>query len=97
MDKPITPEMIAAWRTLQSFAERNRHNTSIDYLKEAADAIDVLDNSDFMVPIEDAEGDANDHVGLPTLAPGEEIRLAFSDTHPRAARELGEIIGGEQP
>ena len=52
MTKPITPEMIAAWRTLQAFAERNRHNTSIDYLKEAADAIDVLDNSDFMVPIE---------------------------------------------
>ena len=35
-------------------------------------------------------------VGLPTLAPGEEVRPAFSDTHPRAARELGETIqGGE--
>ena len=55
MNKPITSEMIAAWRTLQAFAERNRHNTSIDYLKEAAHAIDVLDNSDYMVPIEEAE------------------------------------------
>lgn len=54
MTKPITPEMIAAWRTLQAFAERARNNTVIGGLAEAAEAIDVLDNSDFMVPIEDA-------------------------------------------
>lgn len=34
-------------------------------------------------------------VGLPELKPGEEPRPAFSDTHPRAARELGELIQKE--
>lgn len=51
MTKPITPELSAAWRTLQNF----RTGQSTD--KEIADAIDVLDNSDFMVPVEDAELD----------------------------------------
>jgi len=150
MTKPITPELVAAWRTLQGFAERFRDNTSIVGLAETAKAIDVIDNSDFMVPIEneglctyqvgggyhsppeyceaeidgaseycpkhqalvDAEPepdpaewgdttredmDAHQGVGLPTLAPGGEIRPAFSDTHPRAARELGDVIRGEQP
>lgn len=35
-------------------------------------------------------------VGLPELAPGEEPKPAFSDTHPRAARELGELITGDE-
>lgn len=35
-------------------------------------------------------------VGLPTLAPGEKVRPSFSDTHPRAARELGEMFTGER-
>ena len=39
---------------------------------------------------------APEQVGLPTLAPGEEIRPAFSDTHPRAARELGEMIAANE-
>lgn len=42
------------------------------------------------------EPEASDHVGLPTLAHGEEIRPAFSDTHPRAARELGEMIAANE-
>ena len=42
------------------------------------------------------EPETNDHVGLPTLAHGEEIRPAFSDTHPRAARELGEMIAANE-
>lgn len=51
----ITPEMAAAWRTLQAFALRNRHNPSIGGLAEAAAAVDTLDNSDYMVPIEESE------------------------------------------
>jgi len=35
-------------------------------------------------------------IGLPELKPGEEPRPAFSDTHPRAARELGEMIQRDQ-
>ena len=49
MPKPITPEMIAAWRTLQDFARHARPNSPVKK------AIDVLDISDFMVPIERAE------------------------------------------
>lgn len=33
-------------------------------------------------------------IGLPELKPGEEARPDFSDTHPRAARELGDVIRG---
>jgi hypothetical protein len=40
-------------------------------------------------------GTEDDKIGLPALKPGEEIRPAFSDTHPRAARELGDVIGGD--
>lgn len=52
----ITPEMIAAWRTLQAWArdiKSEMYPSEAD--RQAADAIDVLDNSDFMVPIERAE------------------------------------------
>jgi hypothetical protein len=46
MNVPITPEMIAAWRTLQRAAHLH---------PEVRKAVDVLDDSDYMVPIERAE------------------------------------------
>ena len=55
MSKPITPEMIAAWRTLQAFARDHSRNSLNELSREAAEAVNVLDNSDFMVPIENAE------------------------------------------
>lgn len=55
VSKPITPEMIAAWRTLQAFARDHSRNSLNELSREAAEAVNVLDNSDFMVPIEDAE------------------------------------------
>lgn len=55
MTNRITPEMIAAWRTLQEFSRVLKQERSPHHLDEgAAKAIDVLDNSDFMVPIEEA-------------------------------------------
>lgn len=67
----ITPEMVAAWRTLQNAAA-----DAYRLQPQVRDAINVLDNSDFMVPIEDAEdgpkasqsGDIN---ADDTLDPGE--------------------------
>lgn len=56
MTKPITPEMIAAWRTLQAWAlavKRENYPAEVDV--QAAEAIDVLDNADYMVPLERAE------------------------------------------
>lgn len=56
MSKPITPEMIAAWRTLQEFAQTIRAEPLVgEKVRKAQEAVDVLDNSDFMVPIEEAE------------------------------------------
>jgi hypothetical protein len=51
----ITPEMIAAWSTLQDYALTVRQfaNATMGERK-VADAIDVLDNSNFLVPIEEA-------------------------------------------
>lgn len=59
MTKPVTPEMVAAWRTLQNFAltTKGTHRRPLPWESELAQAIDVLDNSDFMVPIQDAELD----------------------------------------
>lgn len=48
MTKSITPEMIAAWRTLQAYACGGPETSGV------INAINVLDNSDFMVPIENA-------------------------------------------
>ena len=45
----ITPEMIAAWRTLQDFAKFARPGSPVKK------AIDALDNSDFMVPLEEED------------------------------------------
>lgn len=51
----ITPEMIAAWRTLQAYgAKIPRYVNPTAEEREVADAINVLDNSDWMVPIEEA-------------------------------------------
>lgn len=50
MTKPITPEMSAAWRTLQAAAKG-----AYRLQPEVRKAINIIDNSDFMVPIEDAE------------------------------------------
>jgi DNA-binding MarR family transcriptional regulator len=57
VSKPITPEMIAAWRTLQEFADPRTPRVLSPYQQEQRliEAVNVLDNSDFMVPIEDAE------------------------------------------
>jgi hypothetical protein len=52
MTQQITPEMVAAWRTLQAFALRVRQG-SHQLAAEAAEAVDALDNSNFMVPIEE--------------------------------------------
>lgn len=59
MTTNITPEMVAAWRTLQDFA-RSANPTS-----PVKKAIDVLDNSDFMVPIEEAGECGDTSAGLP--------------------------------
>lgn len=54
MTQQITPEMVAAWRTLQEFARSCADSSTISITQSAIEAIDVLDNSDFMVPIEEA-------------------------------------------
>lgn len=55
MTKPITPEMIAAWRTLQAYAEKlPRYVNPTTEETALADAIRILDNSDYMAPIQDA-------------------------------------------
>lgn len=60
MTKPITPEMIAAWRTLQEFALAVRQERAPHHMDaKAAEAIDLLDNSDWMVPIEEAGYEAD--------------------------------------
>lgn len=46
----VTPEMIEAWRTLQNAAAG-----AYRLQPQVRDAINVLDNSNFMVPIEDTE------------------------------------------
>lgn len=55
MTQQITPEMIAAWRKLQNFAYCTRGAAKPQPWKtELVEAIDALDNSNFMVPIEEA-------------------------------------------
>lgn len=60
MSSKITPEMVAAWSVLQNFATVVRATTNPTAGELAVmEAINVLDNSDFMVPIErvrDGEG-----------------------------------------
>ena len=52
----ITPEMIAAWRKLRNFAYCTRGVAAPQpWETELVGAIDVLDNSDYMVPIEESE------------------------------------------
>jgi hypothetical protein len=58
--------MFDAWQTLQEFAvairqEQTPHHRDV----EAAKAIDILDNSDFMVPIEDEFICGDTSAGLP--------------------------------
>lgn len=51
----ITPEMMSAWETLQSFAKTvPRYVNATALERSVADAIDVLDDSDFMAPIDEA-------------------------------------------
>ena len=57
--KPITPEMIAAWRTLQDAAATHRVSEGV------VRAINTIDDSDFMVPIEDAGICGDQSAGLP--------------------------------
>ena len=51
----VTPEMIHAWRTLQNAAAG-----AYRLQPQVRDAINVLDNSDYMTPIEDAEHTASE-------------------------------------
>lgn len=54
MSEPITREMFDAWGTLQEAASaihRTDEYEVTSYEKKVANAIDVLDNSDFMAPI----------------------------------------------
>lgn len=66
----ITPEMIAAWRTLQAWALDVRAETGTSEAdSRAAEAIDVLDDSDFMVPIERAgEGEGAEQHPIPQIS-----------------------------
>lgn len=50
MTTPITPEMIAAWKLLKEWAYAG-HPPDV----MVVEAINTLDNSDWMVPIEEAE------------------------------------------
>lgn len=61
MTKAIAPELSAAWRTLKNFAftTKGSHCRPQPWESELAQAIDVLDNSDFMVPVEDAAHEAD--------------------------------------
>lgn len=55
----ITPEMIEAWKTLQEVTytiKRFVAPTAME--KRMIEAVDILDNSDFMVPIEEAGREA---------------------------------------
>lgn len=66
MTTNITPKMIEAWRTLQSYAEKlPRYVNPTAEETALADAINVLDNSDFMVPIQDAGECGDISTGLP--------------------------------
>jgi hypothetical protein len=71
MTKPITAEMIAAWRTLQAAAAG-----AYRLQPEVRAAINVLDNSDFMVPIED-EGLCTYQVGGGYHSPPEYCEAEF--------------------
>lgn len=51
-----------------------------------------IEGEDEYCPKHQRLSDWDSSIGLPELKPGEEPRPAFSDTHPRAARELGELI-----
>lgn len=64
MTTNITPEMTAAWRTLQDFARHAEPNNPVKK------AIDVLDDSDYMVPIERAEEGATSPVPGESIDPG---------------------------
>lgn len=73
MTTRITPEMIAAWRTLQESSRNMKKYVNLaPHERRLMKAIDVLDNSDYMVPIERAEEDAQDAA---TLAAGGEVRM----------------------
>lgn len=62
----ITPEMVEAWRTLQEFARRIRREPLAGRLvRDAQQAIDVIDNSNWMVPVEDAGICGDQSAGLP--------------------------------
>lgn len=97
MSQHITQAMIDAHAVLINFARTlPRYANCTAGERAVAEAIDILDNADFFVPITDARDSLDHHqIGLPSLAPGEEVRPAFSDTHPRAAREFGSLFTRE--
>lgn len=140
--RDVTPEIAAALAALRIFAADESRNSLNTVSREAALAMNVLDNVGVFATIDEVNdyasaeeilaesalnaclcggsfdgrrfgigcteqkpdpaewGDttredmAQHQIGLPVLASGEEIRPVFSDTHPRAARELGELIAG---
>lgn len=100
MTKPTPAEQVAALAVLREFA-LIIHGVAnpTDGELEVMNAINTLDNADLFTGLDEARDELEalreERVGLPELKPGETVRPAFSDTHPRAARELGETIRPE--
>lgn len=62
----ITPEMVQAWTRLQAYSQAIKtfvNQTPLE--KEVIAAIDVIDNSDFMVPIEEVRDEMERAASLP--------------------------------
>jgi hypothetical protein len=90
MNSKITPEIISALRALRQAAAGIHPVPTL-----VREAINDLDNGGVFAAIDEATDYSTTGTGLPTLAPGEEAQAPFSSTHPRAARELGQLISGE--
>jgi hypothetical protein len=59
-NRPITPEMIDSWQTLQGWARAVKvEGSPLEIDRRAAQAINILDNSGFMAPIEEAAEEAD--------------------------------------
>lgn len=88
----ITPEMMRAWADLQGFAKTVRKYVNATSLERAvSDAIDVLDDSDFMVPIEEAANEAETAAQFAAADPAEWGDTTAEDM----ARHQGLDVGRE--
>lgn len=102
----ITPEMIVAWHTLQAYAEDGSGDSHV------IRAINIIDNSDFMVPIQDAAEKA-EYDALPATRvaivgdgplfraytlddEGAECTLVWGETHEMVAQLLPKILPTER-